>query len=344
MEALVLVHQAGGRTRWAFRGSQQPETKIVAKTRDTEVVKGQLGVEGVGLVARRAMMPGEVALTVEAIAYEIFAPADLAARSAPIVLRCRRCGLETADGCCGGPAPDDASPSRRLAAKLTASDLSDLEGRTLLEKLARNVHSIADDELREVGIGLFRRPATAANHSCVPNVYPRFSLVRDRAPRLEYVVLRDIRRGDELRHEYVDAAGVDRRQRLRRGYGFTCACSRCFADEADDVPRGERLRLDEARRATEDAIEGRDFFAAAVALAHIDRDVLLKVYGSACHPQLGLYHLRRAKCLLAINEPEEAMPHLHHALGALRLSHGVDSRLCHMAQEILRGLEEEAIS
>ena len=46
----------------------------------------------------------------------------------------------------------------------------------VLGVLARNAHSVCDDEPREVGVALFGRAVTAANHSCAPNVWPRFVL------------------------------------------------------------------------------------------------------------------------------------------------------------------------
>lgn len=301
------------------------------------IAASQEDVDGVALYTTRAASPGDILVSVKAIAYEIFSPRDLEARGLPAVRRCAHCGIETTDICCQQAAAASTSslpPSLRLAAKLSPRDLEALEGHTVLHKLQRNAHSISDSELREAGIGLFERTATAANHSCVPNVWPRFVLQRGRSPRLQYIALTSISAGEELRHEYIDCAGLNRRHKLRRFYDFTCSCYRCFADGADDIPESDRRTLIDARQAAEDAIEARDFLAAAHALSTISTHTLLLAYGNY-HPQIGLYHLRLAKLLLAINEPGQATPHLHRACAALRVSHGPHSALHQTARELL---------
>ncbi|KAH8067696.1 SET domain-containing protein [Aureococcus anophagefferens] len=127
--------------------------------------------------------------------------------------------------------------------------------------------SVCDEELREVGVALYPREITAANHSCAPTIWPRFARAPGAPPTLEYVALRSLEPGAELCHEYLDLATPDRRAALRRGYGFQCACAVC-------VGGGPSLDGVRARRgAMEAAIAARDWPAAAreaEALAHLE--------------------------------------------------------------------------
>lgn len=299
-----------------------------------EVRKARGDIQGVGLYAKAAMQPGDVALKARALAYEILSPRDQMLRGAEdVTARCSRCGC---DDCDKGASPSPLPASLRLALRIQehtrdllepdiidtaareAAELVDVDA-TALVKLRRNGHAICDDELREVGIGLFERTATAANHSCRPNIWARFRLRRCSPPVLEYVVVRAVSAGDELRHEYGDDLA---------SYGFRCDCGSCDADRVAAA----------ARRAADDAIRARDFFAAAAALS--DNAPV----APPAHPLVGLHHLKLAKLLLAINEPHDAKRHLAIAIPSLRVSHGPASRLVALARDLTLQIDDAASS
>lgn len=94
--------------------------------------------------------------------------------------------------------------------------------------------------------GLFPLSARI-NHCCTPNVHIRWS--GDRGVRGVFAA-RDIAAGEQLLGRYVDAVQPrdDRRSKLQRRFGFTCACATCARDAAtvaeSDKRRREAARLD----------------------------------------------------------------------------------------------------
>jgi hypothetical protein len=86
------------------------------------------------------------------------------------------------------------------------------------------------------------------NHSCVPNVMVRYSLVPAIGLCAEMVALRDLEENEELVQSYIDntlrkcaidlltdcdtVLGTEERQALLRDYGFTCHCSLCQQEKA----------------------------------------------------------------------------------------------------------------
>ena len=135
----------------------------------------------------------------------------------------------------------------RVVKQLSGAEADDCAA--VLAVLQRNAHSVCDDELREVGVALYPRAVTAANHSCRPNIWPRVRFTVSKAPVLEYAVLSSVEANKELTHEYADLLDEHRRESLRKNYGFVCACDECaFASKAREAARSQL-------RAKRDAME-----------------------------------------------------------------------------------------
>ncbi|GAQ83819.1 hypothetical protein KFL_001630160 [Klebsormidium nitens] len=100
----------------------------------------------------------------------------------------------------------------------------------LLGRFACNAHTICDEELKPVGMGLFV-VNSLANHDCNPN-----AIILYDGPRAMMRALRPITAGDEITHAYIDLAGSrnQRRERLRKYY-FECQCDRCVHHREDPV-------------------------------------------------------------------------------------------------------------
>lgn len=93
----------------------------------------------------------------------------------------------------------------------------------LLCRLACNAHTICDEELRPMGMGMFQM-ISVANHSCQPNSGVLF---RGRTAVLR--ALQYIEPGTEVAFSYADVAvsTASRRRHLSDHYFFTCQCGRC---------------------------------------------------------------------------------------------------------------------
>jgi hypothetical protein len=72
--------------------------------------------------------------------------------------------------------------------------------------------------------------AAMLNHSCAPNVVPRYECEQGSAPVMSFITLCDIKAGEELLHSYVDLCQGPRARaaQLKRNYGFACKCTRCL--------------------------------------------------------------------------------------------------------------------
>ncbi|TPX33163.1 hypothetical protein SmJEL517_g03835 [Synchytrium microbalum] len=90
--------------------------------------------------------------------------------------------------------------------------------------LSINAHSITNEELVNVGVGLYRKHLAMINHSCRPNVYASFN-----ASNVVLRTARVIDKDEELMLCYVDIedAMVARREALRKQYLFDCFCDIC---------------------------------------------------------------------------------------------------------------------
>ena len=86
----------------------------------------------------------------------------------------------------------------------------------LLARIACNAHTVCDEELRPIGIGVYPRAATT-NHSCAPNCAQTFA-----GKRLVLRALRDVAAGEEITISYVDVCATrrTRRAQLARQYHF----------------------------------------------------------------------------------------------------------------------------
>jgi hypothetical protein len=99
----------------------------------------------------------------------------------------------------------------------------------------------------EFGGALYAR-ASLVNHECLPNVarFDDFADAKEEGSpargRLRLVALHALPRGTELALCYAPLrwGRASRQGRLRRVYGFECACARCALEEREDVFRGAR--------------------------------------------------------------------------------------------------------
>ncbi|MEW5314814.1 MAG: hypothetical protein WDW38_006283 [Sanguina aurantia] len=93
---------------------------------------------------------------------------------------------------------------------ITAAQLPSVrEMALLLARFACNNHSICDDELRPIGVGLYPR-GSMVNHDCTPNCMQSFSS----HGRIAFRTLRALSPGEELCISYVELAAT--RQERRR--------------------------------------------------------------------------------------------------------------------------------
>ncbi|KAL9191424.1 hypothetical protein ACHAXT_001130 [Thalassiosira profunda] len=107
--------------------------------------------------------------------------------------------------------------------------------RRTLDAFRRNNFGIVNSLHSPIGEGVY--PCAALlNHSCWPNCILRYKLgsKKDEAgtyhpPILQIVACRDIVKGEELCHSYVDLAlnTKERQARLLDTHGFVCDCARC---------------------------------------------------------------------------------------------------------------------
>lgn len=105
----------------------------------------------------------------------------------------------------------------------------------------KNNFGILDALHSSIGEGVY--PCAALlNHSCAPNAILRYNLDRGdnvgegeafHPPLLQIVACRDIAKGEELTHSYVDLmlSTKERQTRLLKTHGFTCDCRRCAKGE-----------------------------------------------------------------------------------------------------------------
>ena len=119
-----------------------------------------------------------------------------------------------------------------------------------LLKFRINNFGITDQLLNVIASGVYPLGALL-NHSCNPNCILRYRYYNDEndnettttktttreksrhPPVLEIVTCRNVQRGEELTHSYVELLDpVSRRQeQLLASYGFLCNCQRCFVEK-----------------------------------------------------------------------------------------------------------------
>ncbi|KAL3795466.1 hypothetical protein HJC23_000824 [Cyclotella cryptica] len=115
-----------------------------------------------------------------------------------------------------------------------------------LHAFQKNNFGIVDSLHSSIGEGVY--PCAALlNHSCYPNCILRYELgipyensstMSYHPPILQIVACRDIRKGDELTHSYVDLAlpTPERQSRLLQTHGFECRCKRCSNECSLQLP------------------------------------------------------------------------------------------------------------
>ena len=355
-----VTEMDGGRTRYCWSRPQEEKHRGVGPARR----KGERA-----LYATKEFEPGDVAVSKGPVGWVFYGPKDegfieprcgfCGCRNEELEL-CSKCG--NSYFCKGCPRKHycDArfSPTLRLTAllcqenfdletaveprepndqeKIAAMAVTRALGRQgpvekIMRKLKHYGHAITDDELRVIGIGLWPTEMTAANHSCEPNVWPRYSFAEHKRPTLSYVALTKIAPGAELCHEYCDSALPPhiRRRQLRDDYGFLCACSRCFGSKETKLHRD----FHRARNAADDAIDARDFQSAAKALSAASTGIDTLYVGH--HPHKSLHYLKLAKLQIAVNhEPLDILENLKLAISRLPITHGSDSPLLRIANDL----------
>ncbi|KAL5209790.1 hypothetical protein ABZP36_005413 [Zizania latifolia] len=97
-------------------------------------------------------------------------------------------------------------------------------------KIACNVFTICDPQLRPLGTGLYLVISTI-NHSCVPNAVVIFE------GRTAYVrAVQPIAKNEEVSISYIETAATTvKRQDYLKPYYFTCTCPRCVKDSEEDA-------------------------------------------------------------------------------------------------------------
>lgn len=241
---------------------------------------------------------------------------------------------------------------------------------SLLGVLSCNAHTICDDELQPIGLGLYPL-AALTNHDCEPNCVQTFE-----AGALVLRAIRPISCHEEVTIAYVDvlaASPATRRAALAGGYHFQCACARCMRE----APHEARLhslatRLTRAREATLAAIDGQRWDEALEASARCCQlcdDLLLPPDGSittnvtafaaggsgepasplpsaslAALPSVSIERVRHAKLLAHANRLSEAADEWARALVALRCSHGEGADLVRSVGDDLAGAQADRVA
>ncbi|XP_056620484.1 N-lysine methyltransferase SMYD2-B [Triplophysa dalaica] len=112
---------------------------------------------------------------------------------------------------------------------------------TLFSQVHCNGFTLEDEELSHIGLAVFPDIALT-NHSCCPNV-----IVTYRGINAEVRAVQDISPGQEIYISYIDVLypTVDRIERLRDVYYFTCDCKECTTKSMDAMKMRVRKLSDE---------------------------------------------------------------------------------------------------
>lgn len=215
----------------------------------------------------------------------------------------------------------------------------------MLSRLSLNCHTICDDELVELGIGLYPL-AALANHACLPTASQTFGPHADLTLR----ALVPLAPGDEVTIAYIDLSPcrTERRAALREAYLFDCRCAACFvtpgataaAQAAREADRSRMARaLSQSRETESRALDAGDF---AAALAEAERGCeLAGQLLPATSPALGLHLFRAAKLHAHCGSIERAADFARRAVPVLTVTHGEEAALVRQATELLRGAQME---
>uniref|UniRef100_A0A8C5AW36 SET domain-containing protein n=1 Tax=Gadus morhua TaxID=8049 RepID=A0A8C5AW36_GADMO len=234
---------------------------------------------------------------------------------------------------------------------------------SLLAKVACNCFTISDEELKEVGVGLYPS-LSLLNHDCRPNCVVVFE-----GSRLVLRAVKDVCPGEELLISYIDTVSVtaDRQRQLSDQYHFTCNCQCCGTQAMDGAmlcgeescwrpleqahPRLEGLQADSRilpsgslLSAAECAVPDDNVHKLRVADLALDACVNLGVWGRALtyglktlpayrryypdpHPAHGLQLMRVGKLHHYLGNTEEALDLLRQGYEILRITHGEENPL-----------------
>ena len=210
----------------------------------------------------------------------------------------------------------------------------------LLARFAVNNHTLCDEELQEVGVGLYPL-AALANHDCAPSAVQTFD-----GGTVVFRALRPLAAGEPVTIAYIELAQpvAARRAELRAQYLFECSCGRCAAEAAAPPAAAAAAAADadalvRGRAATLAAIDGARWAAALDASAACC-EVAARLYPPAS-PALGLEWLRLAKLRAHCDELAGAVDAWERALRVLRVSHGEASALVRDATTAMNGAKAE---
>uniref|UniRef100_A0A3Q3MRX9 [histone H3]-lysine(4) N-trimethyltransferase n=1 Tax=Mastacembelus armatus TaxID=205130 RepID=A0A3Q3MRX9_9TELE len=102
---------------------------------------------------------------------------------------------------------------------------------SLIAKVTCNCFTISDEELQEIGVGLYPS-LSLLNHDCRPNCVMVFE-----GPKLKLRAVRDINPEEELTISYIETLSLteDRQKQLEDQYHFTCHCQQCDTRDKDGL-------------------------------------------------------------------------------------------------------------
>mmetsp|Transcript_17029 Transcript_17029/g.25775 ORF Transcript_17029/g.25775 Transcript_17029/m.25775 type:complete len:474 (+) Transcript_17029:50-1471(+) len=112
------------------------------------------------------------------------------------------------------------------------SSVSSFRLNEILRTFQANNFGILDVLHNTIGQGVYPH-AAILNHSCDPNCILRFT-----NSDIEIVALRDIAKGEQLTHSYIDLVKdtITRQQHLSTLHGFVCSCKRCRGEIKINLP------------------------------------------------------------------------------------------------------------
>eukprot|EP01045_Picozoa_sp_COSAG04_P003399 COSAG04_NODE_138_length_23662_cov_13.997029_5_plen_371_part_00 len=114
----------------------------------------------------------------------------------------------------GGAEPPAAEPEEEEEEEGSGALPSTRSIALLLARFGSNAHTIADEELRPLGVGIFPL-ASMANHSCTPTAIQMFS-----GPTLRFIAMEELGVGEEITISYVERLAP--RQERRRALFAHC--------------------------------------------------------------------------------------------------------------------------
>ncbi|KAF3915226.1 hypothetical protein ABW20_dc0108873 [Dactylellina cionopaga] len=188
------------------------------------------------------------------------------------------------------------------------------------------------------GLGLFPLSARL-NHSCVPNVFHRYSPSID---RLTIHALRDIQPGEELFTSYIDICHPTvKRQQMLNHWGFRCGCTACESSDTEEDSRRkgledifvrignrEKKRLQNESKWKKEDYE-RSFSVVANAIELLEKE------GMEETDTLGIVYTLGVRLAIRVGKEEDAVKWAENTVEIERKCLGDDSREYQQAVELL---------